>query len=266
MLKFWLDSMTVLLGAGIVIWYLLLRPIAQAEDSSSLVTTLSLAYPVGDLVVLFGITNLVLRRPLAVSSRALTVLAAGVLLFVVADVAFGYMSIEEIYGTGDWPDSVWIAGLLLMVVAAQYQWWSARQGEPAEPVEEARGLGFTLLPPAAVVMSFGLLLIVARGELEAPIGGLILAAVALTVIVLARQITSLAENSRLLVRTTALAEDLSRSEARFRSLVQNASDGIIVVDTNGIIAYESPAVKRILGYEPEERVGTSATRVERARS
>ncbi len=258
MLKFWLDSMTVLLGAGIVIWYLLLRPIAQAEDSSSLVTTLSLAYPVGDLVVLFGITNLVLRRPLAVSSRALTVLAAGVLLFVVADVAFGYMSIEEIYGTGDWPDSVWIAGLLLMVVAAQYQWWSARQGEPAEPVEEARGLGFTLLPPAAVVMSFGLLLIVARGELEAPIGGLILAAVALTVIVLARQITSLAENSRLLVRTTALAEDLSRSEARFRSLVQNASDGIIVVDTNGIIAYESPAVKRILGYEPEERVGTSA--------
>ena len=54
----------------------------------------------------------------------------------------------------------------------------------------------------------------------------------MTTIVLTRQITSLRENSRLLVVTTALAEDLSRSEARFRSLVQNASDVIIVVDAN----------------------------------
>jgi diguanylate cyclase (GGDEF)-like protein/PAS domain S-box-containing protein len=61
-----------------------------------------------------------------------------------------------------------------------------------------------------------------------------------------------------LVRTTALADDLSRSEARFRSLVQNASDVIIVVDANAEILYESPAVERVLGYKPEARVGTNA--------
>jgi len=257
-LKFWLDSMTVLLGGGMVIWYLLLRPIAQAEDSSALVTTLSLAYPVGDLVVLFGITNVVLRRPLAVSSRALAVLAFGVLLFVVADVAFGYMSIQEIYATGDWPDGLWIGGQLLMLLAAQYQWWSARSVSADEEREDTPGLGFSLLPPAAVVMSFGLLLIVARGELEAPIGGLIIAAVGLTTVVLMRQLTSLFENRRLLVRATSLADDLSRSEARFRSLVQNASDVIVVVDASANILYESPAVERILGYTPQDRVGTNA--------
>jgi diguanylate cyclase (GGDEF)-like protein/PAS domain S-box-containing protein len=257
-LKFWLDSMTVLLGGGMVIWYLLLRPIAQAEDSTALLTTLSLAYPVGDLVLLFGITNVVLRRPLAVSSQALAILAVGLLMFVVADVAFGYMSIQEVYSTGDWPDGLWIGGQLLMLLAAQYQWWSARNSTVNEDEEEAPGLGFSLLPPVAVVMSFGLLLIVARGELEAPIGGLIIAAVGLTTVVLARQLTSLFENTRLLLRATKLADDLSRSEARFRSLVQNASDVIIIVDAAANILYESPAVERILGYKPQDRVGTNA--------
>jgi diguanylate cyclase (GGDEF)-like protein/PAS domain S-box-containing protein len=257
-LKFWLDSMTVLLGAGMVIWYLVLRPIAQAEDGSALVTTLSLAYPVGDLVLLFGITNVVLRRPLAVSSRALAVLAFGVLLFVGADIAFGYMSIQEMYTTGDWPDGLWIGGQLLMLLAAQYQWWSARKVTAAQEPEDAPGLGFSLLPPAAVVMSFGLLLIVARGELEAPIGGLIIAAVGLTTVVLMRQLTSLFENTRLLLHATSLADDLSRSEARFRSLVQNASDVIVVVDASANILYESPAVERILGYTPQDRMGTNA--------
>jgi diguanylate cyclase (GGDEF)-like protein/PAS domain S-box-containing protein len=257
-LKFWLDSMTVLLGGGMVIWYLLLRPIAQAEDSSPLLTTLSLAYPVGDLVLLFGITNVVLRRPLARSGRALAILASGLLLFVVADVAFGYMSIQEQYETGDWPDMLWVSGQLLMVIAAQYQCWAARRPAEEDELEEVNGLGFSLLPPAAVIMSFGLLLIVARDQVDTPMGGLIIAAVGLTAVVLARQITSLAENSRLLVRSRTLAEELGRNEARFRSLVQNASDVIIVTDATGNILYESPAVQRVLGYRPDERVGTNA--------
>ncbi len=208
--------------------------------------------------MLFGITHLVLRQPLAQSNRALTILAGGILLFVAADVAFGYLSIQGVYETGDWPDALWIGGQLLMLVAAQYQWWFARQQQTTEAVEQTAGLGFSLLPPAAVLMSFGLLLVAGWGQLEAPVGGLLIAAVALTTVVLARQITSLAENARLLLRAAALASDLGQSEARFRSLVQNASDVIIVVDAAGNISYESPAVERVLGYRPEGRIGTNA--------
>jgi diguanylate cyclase (GGDEF)-like protein/PAS domain S-box-containing protein len=168
------------------------------------------------------------------------------------------MSIQEVYETGDWPDALWMTGQLLMVVAAQYQWWKARGDETEEEQDDSQGLGFSLLPPAAVVMSFGLLLLVARGQLEAPIGGLIIAAVGLTTIVLARQLTSLFENTRLLLGTRRLADELSRSEARFRSLVQHASDVIIVVDANANILYESPAVERVLGHKPQDRVGTNA--------
>ena len=51
---------------------------------------------------------------------------------------------------------------------------------------------------------------------------------------------------------------LQDSEERFRSLVQYASDLIVILDSDGVITYESPSVERILGYKPEERVGNRA--------
>lgn len=47
------------------------------------------------------------------------------------------------------------------------------------------------------------------------------------------------------------------SEDRFRLLVQNSSDIILVADICGTIRYVSPSVERILGYNPEELVGTN---------
>jgi diguanylate cyclase (GGDEF)-like protein/PAS domain S-box-containing protein len=50
-------------------------------------------------------------------------------------------------------------------------------------------------------------------------------------------------------------EQLRRSEERFRSLVQNGSDIILVMKADQTVQYVSPAVERILGYKPEEVVG-----------
>ncbi len=51
---------------------------------------------------------------------------------------------------------------------------------------------------------------------------------------------------------------LDESQERFRALVQYASDIIAILDVEGRITYESPAVERILGYKPEERIGEKA--------
>ena len=55
----------------------------------------------------------------------------------------------------------------------------------------------------------------------------------------------------------AAEEALSASEARFRSLVQHASDMISILDANGLVRYEAPAVERVLGYTSAELVGTN---------
>jgi PAS domain S-box-containing protein len=51
---------------------------------------------------------------------------------------------------------------------------------------------------------------------------------------------------------------LRQSERRFRSLVQNLSDVIVLVDADGRVTFITPAVKGVLGYEQEELLGTHA--------
>jgi PAS domain S-box-containing protein len=45
---------------------------------------------------------------------------------------------------------------------------------------------------------------------------------------------------------------LEQSEARFRSLVQNSSDIITILDKEGKITYSSPSTEKILGYKNED--------------
>ena len=54
----------------------------------------------------------------------------------------------------------------------------------------------------------------------------------------------------------ASLEHMEGSEARFRSLAQNSSDVITIVDRDGFITYQSSAVGRVFGLEPNELVGT----------
>ena len=49
-----------------------------------------------------------------------------------------------------------------------------------------------------------------------------------------------------------------RSEERFRSLVQNASDIITVLEADGTINYESPSIERVMGHKPEDLVNENA--------
>ncbi|MDQ3979283.1 MAG: PAS domain S-box protein [Actinomycetota bacterium] len=50
---------------------------------------------------------------------------------------------------------------------------------------------------------------------------------------------------------------LAESEARFRSLVQNASDLVLVLDDRLDLSYVSPSITRVLGYDAETLVGHS---------
>ena len=51
---------------------------------------------------------------------------------------------------------------------------------------------------------------------------------------------------------------LRDSEERFRSLVDQTSDIIAIVDESGVVRYGSPSVESVLGYDAEELVGRNA--------
>jgi PAS domain S-box-containing protein len=51
---------------------------------------------------------------------------------------------------------------------------------------------------------------------------------------------------------------LRRSEEHFRRIIENASDFASILGPDGVNTYQSPAIEHILGYRPDEIVGTSA--------
>lgn len=55
-------------------------------------------------------------------------------------------------------------------------------------------------------------------------------------------------------------EELRASEEKYRELVENLSEVIFAIDTRGDVAYVSPAVRALTGYEPSEIEGRNFSR------
>jgi PAS domain S-box-containing protein len=62
----------------------------------------------------------------------------------------------------------------------------------------------------------------------------------------------IAITSRDITQRRELDESLLQSEARFRHLVESASDGIYRIDTHGVFTYANPIVSRLLGFNPND--------------
>ena len=58
-----------------------------------------------------------------------------------------------------------------------------------------------------------------------------------------------------------MREALERSEAWWRAILEHSSDLVGVLDAGGTIAYASPSVRRILGFEPHALIGAAALRL-----
>ena len=213
-MKLGLDAVTVLLCAAMGIWYLVVGPTVRDHPGQGLAMVLNLAYPIGDLLVLFGVIVTVLRRTTA-GDAALGILVAGVGALVVADVSFAHLSLSGDYNGGV-PELFWALAWCLFLLAAvaapraQQGPASTSDGHPA-----MAGLGrdhprhgeqpVTRLPYLAVALAYALLLFVGRRAAVYPLDGLILGAAAITAVVLVRQVSMIEENGRLMSRLRNLA-------------------------------------------------------------
>ncbi len=56
-------------------------------------------------------------------------------------------------------------------------------------------------------------------------------------------------------------KELEKNEIYYRSIIENSQDMISVLNVDGIIRYMSPPVKTVLGYNPEELIGTNIVKI-----
>jgi diguanylate cyclase (GGDEF)-like protein/PAS domain S-box-containing protein len=99
-----------------------------------------------------------------------------------------------------------------------------------------------------------------RGETR---GLLVVTGTTATSSALQSALRALATQVSLALESAALTEEVHRreSEARFGSLVQHASDLITVLDADATIVYQSPSIERVLGYSPDDVIGTRFDRL-----
>ena len=107
--------------------------------------------------------------------------------------------------------------------------------------------------------TFGFLLVVPL-PVQRELGGLLLvASQSRQPAEIQEALQTLGAQVALALESEALTEDLHRrrSDERFRRLVQNSSDLITIMEADWTIRYQTPSVERVLGYQPDELLGTN---------
>jgi len=244
-----LDGMIVAASLFIVSWLLVINEIHQSTTASALEFVLSLAYPITDLVLL-TVATVVLIGATGTQRLAVTLLTLGLACMAVADSGYAYLSAQRDYASGDVIDIGWVAGLLLLTVAA-----AAGRDMPADPEPSIELPGW-----AAVWLPYVPLMLCALVVAVAPPGTTTSATVAgvgllLAVMVLVRQflavqgtrrllavvaeqalrdpLTGLANRTLFTERLTHALQQLERTESAVGVLLLDLDDFKLINDTLG---------------------------------
>ncbi len=67
--------------------------------------------------------------------------------------------------------------------------------------------------------------------------------------------------SRDITARKAAEEAVRGAEQRWRALLANSQELVMLVDAEGLFAYASPSIERWLGYDPDDLIGTTLTRL-----
>ena len=200
-----LDMGTVFVGGATVIWYVALGPAVGSQFGFDLEDLVTFAYPVGDLVLLFGVLTLLWRGVPRSTVVSLRIFATGLLVFIAADMTYDYTIVHSSYLGGDPVDTLWILAVTILFVAAGCQ-LRARPAAEFTGSPKTSAARPSALPYLAVAGSYLLLVVVGLHDVRFnPLGGVLLGAVLLTALVSVRQFAALRDNGRLAIRYQQLA-------------------------------------------------------------
>jgi PAS domain S-box-containing protein len=243
--QFAVDVLVVLVLGVTVEWVLILGPTVSALDTDPVHAALSLAYPIGDLVLLLGVTVVVMRRELSRRELPVVLLVSALAFNLVGDTISGSQNLDQTFATGGIPDICfmlfWLGAGLAMYAQVRREHAAGAGWRPAVAV--------SWLPYGAMLAAYALAAAAAAYGGDA-VGPAVAGAVTVSVLIVARQVVGASQAAESGARAAALT-----AQASFDALIQQATDVITVVDSLGVIAYCTPSSRRILGVEPGDLIG-----------
>ncbi len=249
-----LDALAAALSMLVVAWDHVIPNAALLPTGLGILLLLALLV---DVVVATTATTVIGRARVAGGLPFVQLLAIGVGVTLVAgvDAVSGRLAFD-----GSSPARAGLLGVL--TVAAVLLAYGAR---PVVPVAESDRVATTRERVAVLVpfipLGLGgvavLVSVIARLQMSPFTAGFLLALVLVLVVsTTLTRLESLQVHRTMDRLVTTRTLDLGAREKWFRSLVQNSSDVITVVDPRGVVLFATPALTQVLGHDPNLVVGT----------
>jgi diguanylate cyclase (GGDEF)-like protein/PAS domain S-box-containing protein len=242
-----LDALILVVGFGAFFWFLVIRPAASSTEIDVIKNTLSQAYIALNCIMLLTLGVLLLAGAGNPSGRRVPMLLlVGFATMFLADILWSVAKISGDYLPGALQDVLYVVCYVPLAAAG-------REQMRATKAQAAPGASHSLaqsLPYAAMLTAFLVLVSFTRGDIGSPATAMTIVVFGLTLLVMVRQALVLREDA--LTRERRAARMV---EARYASLIANASDVIMIVAVDGALRFASPASERTLGLSPEDVAG-----------
>ncbi len=237
-----LDCATVVVGAGAAIWYFVLGPIVTEGGGSPLGTAVSIAYPVGDIVLIGVLSAVLLRGGPQALRPSLRLLGAGLLMLIAADTIYGHQQLRGTYSTGDPVDTLYVLMAVPFVLAAARQSRVRLERAVEKPVvrlDPSSRAG--RLPLVAIMVGLAVLIGTQRHDKFFPDLSLLVFLLFLFGLSVARQYVAQTE--------------LVQLRERIWTIVESVADGIVTFSERGRIIWVNPAAEAAFRAAPGELEG-----------
>jgi diguanylate cyclase (GGDEF)-like protein/PAS domain S-box-containing protein len=245
-----LDTTILLLGFGAFFWFLVIAPTANAQrDPDLLKYVLAQSYIALNCVMLLACGVLLMHSgDTAIPRRALMLLTLGFACMSLADIVWAMSKVDGSYAPGGFSDAIYLSCYVWLGASARNQVLGApavRHAPSALSTALMQGL-----PYIAMMVSFVVLVYVETSTMSSPVNTMTVIIFVLTSLVMVRQ--------GVLSRDDALLRErraVGIVEARYASLIKNASDVIVITDPEGHLQFASPAAERTFAIHPDDLVG-----------
>ena len=245
-----LDATILMLGFGAFFWFFVIAPTAAADrDPNVLKYVLSQSYIALNCVMLLAFGVLLMHAGAGpIYRRTLVLLTIGFSAMFLADIVWAMSKVSGTYLPGGMSDAIYLSCYGWLAAAAREQ----LRGEPAtRQAPSAFGAALVQgMPYVAMLVSFLVLVYVETSTTSSPATAMTVIIFVLTLLVMLRQ--GVLSRDDALVRERRAANIV---EARYASLIKNASDVIMIADVDGRLRFASPAAERTFGMHPDDLVG-----------
>jgi diguanylate cyclase (GGDEF)-like protein/PAS domain S-box-containing protein len=180
--------------------------------------------------------------------RVPLLLLGGFTTMFLGDIVWALAKVGGDYIPGGLQDVLYSACYVPLAAAAREQ--MRRAAAPLRAVAIESDSLVHVLPYAAMLVAFLVLVYFARADVGGPVAALTIVVFVLTLLVMVRQGAMLRDDARMRERRAT-----EIVESRYASLIENAADVILIVDADGSLRFASPAFERTFGLRPDMVAG-----------